>query len=784
MQLQTLLANIANYTSDAIVITDADWQQQGGPKIVYVNDAYTALTGFRREEVIGQSPRMLQGPETDRETTQRISRALQQHQPIVAELLNYTKKKHKYWVEISLAPVFNDAGECVYYLAIEKDITERRVMQEATEKQSMEFLFSETRARAILNSIVDGIITVDGKGCIERFSPSAERLFGMDGYEAEGREVASLFLSPGDAEMQAILAAKMQHPHDAGTLSTHTLMAKRADGSQFHAEISCSTMLLGADKLLVCAVRDVTQIRQAVEEMRHARDVAEAASRAKSEFLANMSHELRTPMNGILGLSAILKDTVLDTEQRECVEALSGSASSLLTILNDILDFSKIEAGELRIEPKPFSLHDMMHHVRDFMAPMASQKGITLEFMQSPDCVEYLKGDVHRLQQILVNLVGNAIKFTEKGYVHVRSHCVREEAGDDVRLRIEVQDTGIGIPQEHQASIFNKFTQADGSNTRRYGGTGLGLAICSQLTTLMGGTIGLQSATGIGSCFFIEVPLEISQSHGFESRDDGNNALSVMVTDATQAHVLIVEDHAINTMLLTKLLRKMGFTQIDRAEHGAQAVQMCHATRYDLILMDCQMPILDGYEATKRIRLNELHQGHRTPIVAMTANAMQGDQQKCLEAGMDDYLSKPIDLSMLKRVLARWLHVATGVMVVPDALAHAGDMAIDLTHLRMFTDGDAEEEKTLYGIFMRNADESITRMEESLSKHDSESWRKAAHRLKGASGNLGAKSLYELCAEAEKASAHPQDAWAGYMQAISQELARVREFIHQQGGCD
>ena len=782
MNLETLLANISCYVGDAIIVTDTAWQE-GGPHILYVNEGFTRLTGYESEDVMGKSPRLMHGPDTDSSLTARIQRSLEKGQSITIEQLHYTKKKHRFWVEANISPVLNDAGECIYYLAIEKDITDRKVMQEATEQQRMQFLFSETRSRAIMNSIVDAIITVNSEGIIERFSPSAERLFGCEASDREGMPVFSLFVAPGDSELQAILAAKMLNQHDTGNLSTHSLMAKRGNGEEFAAEITCSVMQLGQEKLMVCAVRDVTQIRRAVEEMRHARDVAEAASRAKSEFLANMSHELRTPMNGILGLSAIIKETVLDLEQRECVEALSGSAASLLTILNDILDFSKIEAGEMKLVAQTFSIHDMLHHVRDFMAPLASQKGLSLEFMQAEDAREYLLGDVHRIQQILLNLVGNAIKFTEKGYVHVRSSGARE--GDEIMLRIEVQDSGIGISEEQCQRIFQKFTQADGSDTRRYGGTGLGLAISQQLVSLMGGEMGVDSTPGVGSCFWITLRLPLVESCVWQPREEDFAPAVISENEAGNARVLIVEDHAINHMLLSKLLTKMGFHHIDRVEHGGQAVQACYRAQYDLILMDCQMPIMDGYEATRRIRMQELHQGRRTPIVAMTANAMQGDQEKCLDAGMDDYLSKPIDLVMLKRVLTRWLQVTPAM--TPDMHEAAGinpHLPVDMHHLRMFTDGNLAEEKTLFGIFMSNADETVSRLQESLHKQDSESWRKAAHRLKGASGNLGAGTLSDLCAQAEKASGFNAEIWSGYMQAIDAELNRVRSFIHQQGGCD
>ena len=401
-------------------------------------------------------------------------------------------------------------------------------------------------------------------------------------------------------------------------------------------------------------IDDVTERRNTEEALRLAKDEAEKASRAKGDFLATMSHEIRTPMNGVIGMANLLQESGLNTEQTEYARTLQSSAGTLLKIINDILDLSRIEAGKFPIEQHPFRLPELVGEVLSLLQPLAAQKDIDLDSGLPSDLPPVVIGDADRVKQVLLNLIGNAIKFTDSGSVTL-SVTVSEPANQRACLSFHVIDTGIGLSLDQQSRIFTPFTQADSSTTRRYGGTGLGLAICRHLIALMGGEIHCYSEPGEGAHFWFDLEFPLPQTG---SPATGTQADTTPRALRANARILVVEDNPVNLQVVKAMLKKLGL-HAEHADNGEDALaRLSRESDWDLVLMDCQMPVLDGFDTTRRWRtLENSANRQRLPIVALTANAMSGDAERCLEAGMDAYLSKPLTLAALTTELGRWLAV-------------------------------------------------------------------------------------------------------------------------------
>jgi PAS domain S-box-containing protein len=624
------------------------WVTDAAGGIQFINRAYRELCGVTFEQVEGRQWKSTIHPDDASLYVGIFERAVRERTPSRAEARFRRYNGEWRWVLSHAEPRFSPNGEFLGHVGLSLDITERKQAEQALQA-------SEEKFRELAENIreVSWIM-----------SPTTnETLYISPAYkEIWGRTCESLYKDP-------MSFTEAMHPDDL--VEAHKWFARQIAGEPVDSEYRIRTPE-GQEKWIrdrafpirdqagrlirvVGIAEEITERKRYEEELITARVAADDANQSKSRFLANMSHEIRTPMNGVLGMVQLLLETDLTAEQRHYATVAQGSGGTLLALIDDILDLSKIEARKVVFENINFNLRETIEGAALLLNVAAVAKGLFFHACVSPEIPLQLRGDPHRLLQVLNNLTSNAIKFTERGGVTLNG-LLEARSQDTVTVRFTISDTGIGIGQDQIAALFQPFTQADASTTRKYGGTGLGLAICKQLVELMGGSIGVDSRAGQGSTFWFTAVLDLlsaapKSSQVTRTGHEPDDAHPEVPHKKRAARILVAEDNAVNREVAIALLGKLGYRS-HAVTNGAEAIEAVENGHYDLVLMDCEMPVLDGFDATRSIR-GSIHAG--IPIIALTANAMPMDRDRCMREGMTDYLAKPVDLKKLADVLERWL---------------------------------------------------------------------------------------------------------------------------------
>ena len=702
--------------------------------------------------------------------------------------------------QIKRASRFTADGSCDYDLLLQsvaKAYAEKESLSEYYDKtnalMTQEIAESKTFLALILSNIKEGVYGIDLEGKITFINKAATKMLGYDLEDVIGASSHDLFHhSYEDGASYPFHECPVSHTiKHQETMSSETEVFWCRDGSCFPASYSSAPIIndkkevLGAvvtfqdiserkrieeerenyektlERLVIEKTADLNKTIDALEQSKkvaeQARDEANRSNQAKSEFLANMSHELRTPLNSIIGVITMLCEQETREEQQDMLSIVKRASHMLLETVDDVLDLSKIENKALVLETVPFDFSRAVIEVTDSLAPLASKKGLSLNCTIDKNLTSLVYGDPLRVKRILNNLIGNAIKYTLKGDVDVCVQCEDVE-GDAINVICNVKDRGIGIPKEKLNYIFEKFTQVDETTTRRFGGTGLGLAITKELVDMMGGHIEVGSVVGQGSEFSFTLPFKKAQPVAAAEMGSGDKEKPEIISAAgtrvpvSAVKVLVAEDHELNQIFMKKFVSSLGVRSLTLAKNGLEALAFYKTGEFDLILMDCHMPEMSGYEATEAIRKLEEGIDDHIPIIAMTADAMVGSQEKCFECGMDAYLSKPVDKEKAIESLSRWIDFSDEIVAAVQEGSPIADgegfPPINLSVLDEYADCD-EEKKALIDIFFSQADESIEIMQEKCVDGRSEAWIDAAHKIKGGSGMLGVETLHELSKEAQ-----------------------------------
>jgi PAS domain S-box-containing protein len=649
----------------------------------------------------------------------------------IYELTYIRKDGSRFPAVVSVTALRDVDGAIIGYLLIGTDNTARKVVEEEQKKSDQRLRDQQFYTRSLIESNIDALMTTDPAGIITDVNKQMEALTGCTRDELIGAPFKDCFTDPDRAEagVKRVLSEK--------SVTDYELTARARDGKQTVVSFNATTFYDRKRTLqgVFAAARDVTERKRVEVELQQAKAAAESASRTKSDFLASMSHEIRTPMNAIMGIADLLAKTPLSPEQDKYVQIFRRSGDNLLNLINDILDLSKVEALQLDLERTGFSLSDHLEKVIEMVAPRAREKGLALTCEIAPDVSNDLVGDPTRLRQVLLNLLGNAIKFTETGSVTLSVERQRDSAVPTA-LRFTVADTGIGIAKDKLARVFERFTQADSSTTRRFGGSGLGLTISKRLVELMGGRIWVESQVDKGSRFAFAVPFEAWPAAG---RPQSSPIDDADMAPLSPLRILMAEDSPDNCTIVLAYLADTPY-RVDVAETGALACEMFIAGHYDIVLMDRQMPVVDGLTATRTIRKWEKANNRApTPIIALTASALKGDRETCLAAGCTAYLSKPIKQDVLLRAIRDFATAR------PPAAPSTSDAAAR-------TQRTAERLAARTPAYLASCRDHVITLNAALDRSDFEPVSLIGHNLRGSGGGFGFPVITDIGAEIEQAA--------------------------------
>lgn len=690
--------------------------------IEYVNPKFTKTTGYRADEAIGQNPRILKSGYQPAEFYTQMWETISSGREWRGELHNKRKDGSLYWEYASISPIKDEDGRITHYVAVKEDVTLRKEAEDALRRQT-------AKLSAMISGMEEGVVFADRDLVVGEVNNYFCRLVGTTRENILGRPLTDFHSAEINERVLEVLEIFRTVPQAQPLLMQRPLAG---------AEVILRVQPIYSEDRFDGVLLNVVNVTELVQ----ARRQAEQANRAKSWFLASMSHEIRTPMNGVIGLAELLLGTELDQKQREDLELIAASARSLLEVINDILDLSKIEAGKLRLQSSEFRISSWLEGAMRILRPLAGQKGLELEWRVSPEVPDQVVGDPVRLRQVVVNLVGNAVKFTDKGKVSLEL-TAQDRADKGFTLHCAVRDSGPGIPPEQLTSIFQAFEQAGHPEPEGQRGTGLGLTICAQLVELMGGRIWADSQMGEGSVFRFTARL------GLPAAATGREEAGVESGPAgpepdRRLKVLVVEDNPVNQRVSQGMLSARGH-QVQLAANGREALEALENGQFDLVLMDVQMPEMDGLEATRRIRHQEAASGGHIPIIAMTAHALNEDRRRCLEVGMDEHVVKPIDPQVLFETMARVLGMASSPAAPAGSRAAPGTETGPAEWLRR----DPAMFAHLVAIFQEDYPRQLTEVRRALDQGDAEAVALGAHTLKGTVANFSQGKVWEAAKELE-----------------------------------